>query len=100
MSSARLANLALADPATWGVAALYSLQGMFFFKPQEFVLAAVGATPIYTLQSLLGPLFLGLFAFGGPAAAETLTRLWKGPGGSTPPRGVPLAPGVYAEGEE
>jgi hypothetical protein len=54
--------LAIAARATWGHAVLYSLQVMLFFRPPDFVLSTVGAKTIYTLQSLLGPLFLGLFA--------------------------------------
>jgi uncharacterized protein YjbI with pentapeptide repeats len=54
--------LAIADPATWGHAVLYSLQVMLFFRPPDFVLSTVLAKTMYTLQSLLGPLVLGLFA--------------------------------------
>ena len=40
--------LAIADPATWGHAVLYSLQVMLFFRPPDFVLSTVLAKTIYT----------------------------------------------------
>lgn len=54
-------SLTLGKSPTWGEAAIYSFQVTAFFRPQDFVLPA-WAKVIYTLQSLLGPLLLGLFA--------------------------------------
>lgn len=51
----------LGKSPTWGEIAIYSFQATAFFRPQNFVLSA-WAKVIYTLQSLLGPLLLGLFA--------------------------------------
>ena len=46
---------------SWGEAVIYSLQVMTFLKPQ-ITLYGLAAKAIYTAESLLGPLFLGLFA--------------------------------------
>ena len=47
--------------STLGEAAIYSFQVMTFLKPQSPALSGT-AKVIYSIQSLLGPLFLGLFA--------------------------------------
>lgn len=47
--------------ATIGNASIYSLQVITFLRPQDYALSGV-AKAIYTVQSLLGPLFFGLFA--------------------------------------
>ena len=44
-----------------GKAALHSLQVMTFLRPQP-ILSGLAAKALYTIESLLGPLFLGLFA--------------------------------------
>jgi len=54
-------NLTSGKNPTWGEVAIYSFQVTAFFRPQDFGLSA-WAKVIYTLQSLLGPLLLGLFA--------------------------------------
>ena len=45
----------------WGEIAVYSFQVMTFLRPQA-ILSGLAAKAIYTIESLLGPLFLGLFA--------------------------------------
>lgn len=61
LKEATSGNLTSGKSPTWGEVAIYSFQVTAFFKPQDFVLS-VWAKVIYTLQSLLGPLLLGLFA--------------------------------------
>lgn len=51
----------LAPVLAWADALVYSLQVMTFFKPQDYVLSGL-AKAVYTFESLLGPLVLGLFA--------------------------------------
>ena len=46
---------------SWGEAAVHSFQVMTFLRPQA-ILSGLAAKALYTIQSLLGPLFLGLFA--------------------------------------
>ncbi len=53
--------LSVQDVSSWLDAALYSLQAMTFLRPQDYILTGLGKA-IYIAQSLLGPLFLGLFA--------------------------------------
>ena len=53
--------LSARDVSSWLDAALYSLQVMTFLRPQDYILTGLSKA-IYTAQSLLGPLLLGLFA--------------------------------------
>jgi hypothetical protein len=54
--------LALNNIVTWGEALVYSFRVMTLQKPQDFVLSGSLIKLIYTLQSFIGPLLIGLLA--------------------------------------
>ena len=49
-------------PPEWWEFCLYSLQVMLLMKPSQLTVIGCGGRIIYILQSILGPLILGLFA--------------------------------------
>ena len=56
----RPSPLTITEGSDWLSAMNYSLRVMTLLRPDDLVPAGVGKG-VYTLQSLLGPLFLGLF---------------------------------------
>lgn len=67
-STAPLTITAVGD---WLRAAVYSLRVMTFLRPDDLTLNGLGAITVHTIDSLLGPLFLGLFAL---AISQRLKR--------------------------
>ncbi len=67
-STAPLTITAVGD---WLRAAVYSLRVMTFLRPDDLTLNGLDAITVHTIDSLLGPLFLGLFAL---AISQRLKR--------------------------
>lgn len=58
----RTSMLSMSNVGDWFQAAHYSFRVMVFLKPEDVATPVGYSRDIYTMQSLLGPLFLGLFA--------------------------------------